>query len=94
MCEHLREFDAELVARGIPLTYRGQAWSRNCREWAYYTCYIDLAAVRARLNFPPCVVAQVNDDPRSGEERGFACEEHHDAVMGRPRPSVNFPTVT
>jgi hypothetical protein len=93
MCEHLREFEAELIARGIPVTFRGQAWSHNCREWVYFTCYIDLAAVRARLNFPPCVVDHINDDPKRGREQGFECSEHHDAVMGMPDPSRRYPTI-
>lgn len=30
----------ELLDRGIAITYRGEAWSDNCREWAYFDCYI------------------------------------------------------
>jgi hypothetical protein len=93
MCEHLREFEAELMAQGIPLLFRGQAWSSNCREWAYFKCYIDLAAVRARLRFATCIIDHVNADPKSGEERGFVCTEHHDAVMGMPQPSTQYPTI-
>lgn len=93
MCEHLREFEAELIARGIPETFRGQAWSDNCREWVYFRCYIDLAAVRARVGFAPCVVDHENSDARSGLERGFACMEHNDAVMGMYTPSDQYPTI-
>jgi hypothetical protein len=94
MCEHLIQLETELTERGIPITFRGQAWSRNCREWVYFTCYFDLASVRARLGLAPCVIDHVNDDPKSGEERGFVCSEHHDGIMGRPRASGEYPTVT
>ena len=93
MCEHLREFEAELMARGIPVTFRGQAWSENCREWVYFKCYIDLASVRARVSFAPCVVDHINHDPKNGKERGFVCMEHNDAVMGMPEASRHYPTV-
>ena len=93
-CEHLRQLEAELQFGGIPETFRGQAWSRNCREWVYFTCYLDLPAIRARLKLPPCVVDHVNDDPRSGLERGLVCEEHHDGIMGLPKASPRkYPTV-
>ena len=93
MCEHLREFEGELIAHGIPISFRGQTWSRNCREWVYFKCYIDLAAVRSRLTLAACVTDHVNADSKSGEERGFFCTEHDDAVMGVPHTSPEYPTV-
>ncbi len=93
MCEHLREFEAELTALGITTTFRGVAWTANCREWVYFRCFIDLHAVRARIRFDPCIVDHINDDPKSGRERGFVCTEHDDAVIGLPDPSRHYPTV-
>jgi hypothetical protein len=93
MCEHLIELDRELQARGIACTFRGAAWSRNCREWAYYTCYLDLASVRQRLNLPACIVDHINTDSHTGREQGFVCTEHHDAIMGMPDPSTQWPTI-
>jgi hypothetical protein len=94
MCEHLAQLEAELIARDIPVTFRGQSWSTKCREWVYFTCYLDLAEIRKRLSFAPCVLDHVNADPRSGEERGLVCDEHNDAIMGMPRPSEKYPTIT
>ena len=51
-CEHLAPVEQWLAAHGFEETYRGQAWSDNCREWVYFDCYIDLAAVRRRFNVP------------------------------------------
>lgn len=93
MCEHLKALDEELIRRGIVETFRGAAWSRNCREWAYFTCYLDLASIRTRLALAPCVVDHANDDPRSGTERGFCCMEHFDAIMGSLETSANYPVI-
>jgi hypothetical protein len=93
MCEHLQQLEAELTSRGIPITFRGQAWSHNCREWVYFTCYLDLSAIRARLKFAPCIVDHTNDDPKSGREKGFVCQEHHDGIIGMPDPSQGYPTI-
>ena len=39
-----------MLERGLPPTYRGQPWSLNCRQWVYFDCYIDTAAVRRRFD--------------------------------------------
>jgi hypothetical protein len=41
----------------------------------------------------PCVVDHLNDDPKSGTERGLCCEEHFDAIMGMLEPSPRYPTI-
>ncbi len=82
MCEHLAVLDAELKQRGIRETFRGQAWSDNCREWVYYDCFLDTDAIRARLNLPECISVHTNDDMRSGLEAGFVCNQCNDAIMG------------
>jgi hypothetical protein len=83
MCEHLQALDLELRDKGIQETYRGQAWSDNCREWVYYNCVLDVDSLTRRFDFADCVKVHANDDPRSGTEKGFVCELCHDAVMGR-----------
>lgn len=82
MCEHLIELDKELKAKGIKETFRGAAWSDNCREWVYYDCVLDLEKIRARYSFPGYVETYRNDDAKSGMEAGFVCERCKDAVMG------------
>ena len=82
MCEHLAALDAELKARRIKETSRGQAWSDNCREWVYYDCVLVLDKLRQRFNFPAFVQDHVNDDQRSGMEAGFYCDLCKDGVMG------------
>ena len=82
VCAHLRPLEQELIAQGIPETFRGQPWSANCREWVYFDCVLDLAALRKRLALHYCVVEHVNDDPRTGREQGFKCTQHHDGIIG------------
>jgi len=82
MCEHLKELEDELKAKGIKETFRGEAWSSNCREWVYYDCYLDCNSIRNRLKLPDFVEHSFNDDPRSGLEEGFFCKVCLDAVMG------------
>lgn len=82
MCEHLQELDEYLMKSGVKETFRGQAWSDNCREWVYYDCVLDIEKLKAQFNFPPFIVLHENTDPKSGTEKGFFCEECLDGIMG------------
>ena len=81
-CQHLKALETELIAAGAKETYRGAAWTMNCREWVYFDVVLDTSAISKRLNFPPCVKIHENLDEKSGTERGFECTECKDAVMG------------
>jgi hypothetical protein len=82
VCRHLAPLENELIKANVQETYRGQAWTKNCREWVYFNCVLDTAALAARFQFPPCVKVHENLDPKSGTERGFVCTECHDGIMG------------
>lgn len=82
VCEHLRSLEAVMQAAGIAETYRGQAWSQNCREWAYFDCLLDLPALRERFQLPACVVEHVHPGTHDGQEAGFVCASCHDGLMG------------
>lgn len=81
-CKHLQSLEAGLLAAGIKETFRGQAWSNNCREWVYFDCLLDLKALRRNYNLPEFVISHVNNDPRSGLEAGFVCQECKDGIIG------------
>ncbi len=83
LCACLAPLEQEIIASGAAETSRGQAWSLNCREWVYFNLTLDTDALAARFSFPPSVAVHENADPRSGLERGFVCNAHHDAIMGR-----------
>ncbi len=82
VCEHLAPLENELIKTNVKETYRGQVWTKNCREWVYFDCVLDTASLAARFSFPPCVKVHENLDQKSGLERGFVCEECHDGIMG------------
>ncbi len=81
-CDHLRGLEKELIAAGVPETYRGQPWSNNCREWVYFDCYLDRRAIRKRMDFPECVKDHEHLGTHDGQESGFVCTVCNDAVMG------------
>jgi len=83
VCEHLAPVEAELKAQGVRITFRGQAWSDNCREWVYFDCVLNRDDLRRRFRLAPCVVDHENRDPRSGMELGLVCTRDHDAIIGR-----------
>jgi hypothetical protein len=91
-CEHLRLLEDAIIAAGIPETFRGQAWSDNCREWVYFDCFIDIEAVRKRFSLAACVHDHIHRGTHDGQERGLECTECHDGIMGSyaPGPRV-FP---
>lgn len=82
MCEHLAVLDQALADAGFTDTFRGVAWSMNCREWAYYPCVLDRSAIRRRFALAECVKDHDHRGTHDGQEAGFVCELHHDGIMG------------
>lgn len=89
MCEHLIGLENEIKGLGFVETYRGQTWTKNCREWVYFDCYFDIEKIRKRLNLPDFITHHINNDNKSGTEEGFYCELCKDGIMGFNR---NFKT--
>ncbi|MCI0705692.1 MAG: hypothetical protein L0241_31920 [Planctomycetia bacterium] len=95
VCEHLAALERELIAQGLPVTYRGRAWGENCREWVYFSCVLDLKALRARLGLPDCVEDHMHKGTHDGSEAGFYCSTCQDGVMGyHPKDAGNARTVS
>jgi hypothetical protein len=82
VCEHLAPLEIELLAAGIKETFRGQAWSDKCREWVYFDCYLDRAAIRERIPFEVFVRDHEHLGTHDGQESGFVCAMCHDGIMG------------
>lgn len=85
---HLDKLYKELRIKDIEITYRGQPWTDNCREWVYFDCYFDYEKLHARLEMSDCVIHHINDDPHSGLEEGFYCETCKDAIIGIHRNNI------
>ena len=82
VCEHLSALEQALVAGGVAVTFRGQAWSNNCREWVYVDCFLDLPAIRRDFALAPCVQDHAHRGTHDGAERGLVCAQCHDAIVG------------
>ncbi|MEZ5960444.1 MAG: hypothetical protein R3C30_08445 [Hyphomonadaceae bacterium] len=92
VCEHLSALESELLAHGVEVTSRGQAWSKNCREWVYFACRLDLPALRERFAFAPCVEDHLHRGTHDGSEAGFVCNQCLDGVMGAlPETAPHLP---
>ena len=82
ICEHLRSVEEIIIEKNIKEVSRGKAWSKNCREWVYYDCFIDAVSISQRLNLNKCVEIHSHLGTHDGSEYGFYCNEHHDGIMG------------
>jgi hypothetical protein len=89
-CEHLRPLEQAMLSGGMRETYRGQAWSNNCREWVYFDCFIDTASIRQKFNLAACVSEHAHRGTHDGQERGFVCSTCWDAIMGAYEPSAGI----
>ena len=83
MCEHLIKLEEYLDTKNIRETYRGRAWSKNCRIWIYYDCILDINSLKERFKFDECVRVHEYNDIKVGSERGFICIKCNDAIMGK-----------
>lgn len=81
-CEHLIELERALLAAGIAETCRGAVWSRHCREWVYFDCVLALAPLREAFQLAECVQEHQLLGTHDGQECGFVCTQHQDAIMG------------
>ena len=82
ICEHLIDLEKAVAEAGFQETFRGAAWSQNCREWVYFDCVLPLEQIRKRFRFADCVKDHTHRGTHDGQESGFFCEIHKDGVMG------------
>ena len=92
VCEHLSEVEDALLDSGAAVTYRGQAWSDNCREWVYFDCYLDTGRLRARFRLSDTVHDHNHRGTHDGQEHGLVCTLCHDGLMGLLEPMAGKPT--
>jgi hypothetical protein len=82
VCRHLQIVADYLAAHGGRVVYAGQPWSSNCRLWVYYDVVVDCESLIKKFDLPPCVTIHDHRGTHDGSERGIACGECHDALMG------------
>jgi hypothetical protein len=68
--------------KGIRETWRGKAWTNNCREWIHFDCVLKPAELKARLKLADSVTVHQCDDYKLGLELGLECGSCGDAIMG------------
>lgn len=82
VCEHLSAIENALLESGVGVTFRGHAWSDNCREWVYFDCFLDTGRIRERFGLPSFVRDHSHRGTHDGQEHGLVCGICHDALMG------------
>jgi hypothetical protein len=92
LCAHLLPVEAALKLAGAKELSRGQAWSKNCREWVYVDLHLDTAAILKEFELPAVIEEHVHRGTHDGSERGIICTEHQDAIMGPVDPVPGRPT--
>lgn len=96
MCIHLQPLENYLVSKGIVETWRGQPWTKNCREWIYYECVLQTEKLKTKLHLGKCVETHDYADIKAGTELGLVCTLCHDGIMGRHPdflPEATIPVV-
>jgi hypothetical protein len=91
VCEHLSPLEKALIDRGIGVTFRGQAWSMNCREWVYFDCFLDIRKIRRHISLPEFVHDHSHRGTHDGQELGLVCTVCHDGIMGSYEPMNEKP---
>jgi hypothetical protein len=81
-CGHLIQLERAIAAAGIEETFRGAPWAKDCREWVYFDCILPAAELREAFALADCVRDHAHLGTHDGQESGFVCEIHKDAVMG------------
>ena len=84
VCLHLINLENELVASEIKITFRGQAWSKNCGEWVYFDCiFLDLGKTIERLLLDKQLIkVHSHLGTHDGQEYGLICTKCNDGIMG------------
>jgi hypothetical protein len=82
MCRHLIKLDDYIKNNCVKELFRGKAWSKNCNEWVYYDCIINIDKIKQKMGFDDCVKIHEYNDFRIANELGFYCNICKDGIMG------------
>jgi len=82
MCIHLKPLEDYLKTQGIAETYRGQVWSKNCREWVYFDAVLNPQKLKEKFHFDDTIHIHNYEDIKVGSELGLVCTLCNDAIMG------------
>lgn len=83
MCAHLKPIEDYLKKAGYTEIYRGQPWSKNCREWIYFDEVLDPIELIKTFNLNKSISIHNYADNKVGAEFGLVCTICKDAIIGR-----------
>jgi hypothetical protein len=89
MCIHLKPLEDYLQSEGIVETYRGQVWSKNCREWIYFDAILNPQKLKDKFHLDDTIKIHDYEDIKVGSELGLVCTVCNDAIMG-PHPNSPY----
>ncbi|NAY90971.1 hypothetical protein GTQ34_03480 [Muricauda sp. JGD-17] len=95
-CEHLYPLEKELLENDIRENFRGQAWSKNCREWVYFDCvFTNLEKTKERFEMDDDIVEiHSHFGTHDGQEHGLFCTKCKDGIMGLNPEKVKRENIT
>ncbi len=82
MCIHLKPLEDYLMVENILEVYRGQVWTKNCREWIYYDAVLNPKKIKEKFHFDDTIIIHDYKDNKVGSELGLVCTLCNDAIMG------------
>jgi hypothetical protein len=82
MCIHLKSLEDFLKRKNIKEVYRGQVWSKNCREWIYYDAILNPQKLKDKFHFDSSIIIHDYEDIKVGSELGLFCTLCNDAIIG------------
>lgn len=88
-CEHLRPLEIYLQNLGVAETLRESTWSGVSKEWVYFDCILNAAALIKKLNLGETVKEYDYFNHMAGSEAGLICEKCQDGIMGYHRLANN-----
>jgi hypothetical protein len=69
----LEALDNYVRNKNVKELFRGNAWSKNCREWVYYDCVLNVKKLKEKFSFNNCVIIREYNDIKVANELGFFC---------------------
>jgi hypothetical protein len=56
MCTHLKPLEDYLMVENMLEVYRGQVWTKNCREWIYYDAVLNPQKLKEKFHFDDTII--------------------------------------
>ena len=78
----LQEILNHLIDDGYKITFEGKAWSNTRASWIYFNTRLNTDNLINRFDPKKELILHLNDDPRSGREKGLIDKSTGEGIMG------------